>query len=206
MCFTGNILLLRQIQSYTFVVLKLAHGADPFLKNQEGQAPVDLSSADDVRCLLQDSMASQQTVPTATAPTSRPPSIALVQTPSPPMLPANTETVIMPSGASMTLSVPVASRPNMSLPVPEGCCSSVSKMEGTNHDVNNVSSFLARYLIFHHALTYFISFRTVNYFKASHKFIIHKMYEHHSPLYRHIEECLRDNTNRSASLDTTNNK
>jgi len=38
----------------------LAHGADPFLKNQEGQSPFDLASADDVRCLLQDVMASQQ--------------------------------------------------------------------------------------------------------------------------------------------------
>lgn len=43
--------------------LLLAHGADPFLKNQEGQTPVDLASADDVRCLLQDAMASQQVVP-----------------------------------------------------------------------------------------------------------------------------------------------
>ena len=43
--------------------LLLAHGADPFLKNQEGQSPVDLASADDVRCLLQDAMASQQVVP-----------------------------------------------------------------------------------------------------------------------------------------------
>lgn len=38
----------------------MAHGADPFLKNQEGQSPFDLASADDVRCLLQDVMASQQ--------------------------------------------------------------------------------------------------------------------------------------------------
>ena len=43
--------------------LLLAHGADPFLKNQEGQTPVDLASADDVRSLLQDAMASQQVVP-----------------------------------------------------------------------------------------------------------------------------------------------
>ncbi|KAK3589737.1 hypothetical protein CHS0354_021059 [Potamilus streckersoni] len=36
--------------------LLLAHGADPTLKNQEGQTPLDLSSADDVRALLQDAM------------------------------------------------------------------------------------------------------------------------------------------------------
>lgn len=68
--------------------LLLAHGADPFLKNQEGQSPVDLASADDVRCLLQDAMASQQVVPSVpsgnmvvsggaggNSVTSRPPSI-----------------------------------------------------------------------------------------------------------------------------------
>lgn len=42
--------------------LLLAHGADPFLKNQEGQSPLDLASADDVKSLLQDAMASQQVV------------------------------------------------------------------------------------------------------------------------------------------------
>lgn len=61
--------------------LLLAHGADTFLKNQEGQTPVDLASADDVRCLLQDAMASQQAVPSmpsasvSNACTSRSPSI-----------------------------------------------------------------------------------------------------------------------------------
>ncbi|KAK4883366.1 hypothetical protein RN001_006685 [Aquatica leii] len=50
--------------------LLLARGSDPFLKKQEGQAPVDLASADDVRCLLQDAMASQQVVPTTAASSS----------------------------------------------------------------------------------------------------------------------------------------
>ena len=36
--------------------LLLAHGADPSLKNQEGQTPLDLSTAEDVKCLLQDAM------------------------------------------------------------------------------------------------------------------------------------------------------
>ena len=43
--------------------LLLAHGADTFLKNQEGNTPVDLATADDVRCLLQDAMATQQILP-----------------------------------------------------------------------------------------------------------------------------------------------
>ena len=38
--------------------LLLAHGADPSLKNQEGQTPLDLSTAEDVKCLLQDAMTS----------------------------------------------------------------------------------------------------------------------------------------------------
>ncbi|KAK9703982.1 Poly(ADP-ribose) polymerase catalytic domain [Popillia japonica] len=125
--------------------LLLAHGADPFLKNQEGQVPMDLASADDVRCLLQDAMASQQAVPTTAAPSSRPPSIVLAQTPSPTVLPLNTETVIMPSGASMTLSVPVSSRNSLSLPVPEGCCSNATvKLETGMQNVGmSVASFLA---------------------------------------------------------------
>ena len=36
--------------------LLLAHGADPCLTNQEGQTPLDLATAEDVRCLLQDAM------------------------------------------------------------------------------------------------------------------------------------------------------
>ncbi|XP_046385397.1 poly [ADP-ribose] polymerase tankyrase [Ischnura elegans] len=95
--------------------LLLAHGADPFLKNQEGQAPVDLASAEDVRCLLQDAMASQQNVPTiqtrppsAPAPPVVPPtSPSLPKPSSPPPTPAapTTETVIMPSGTPITLGV-----------------------------------------------------------------------------------------------------
>lgn len=41
--------------------LLLAHGADPFLRNQEGQTPLDLATADDVRSLLQDAMMSPPT-------------------------------------------------------------------------------------------------------------------------------------------------
>lgn len=120
--------------------LLLAHGADPFLKNQEGQAPVDLASADDVRCLLQDAMASQQIVPTTSASMSRPPSIALSHSSSPPILPVNTETVIMPSGASMTLSVPVAGRVSLAMSLGEGCCAESVKTESDSPDSNNITS------------------------------------------------------------------
>jgi len=133
---------------------KLAHGADPFLKNQEGQSPVDLASAEDVRCLLQDAMASQQNVPTApaSAPPSRPPSIA-VASPTPTLAaalspPVATETVIMPSGASMTLCIPVSRACLSPMPAAEGCCASEPvKPEGAIQDVGSivtVAGFLAR--------------------------------------------------------------
>lgn len=77
--------------------MQLAHGADPFLKNQEGQAPLDLASAEDVRCLLQDAMASH---PSSSAPALAPP-------PPTPTLVVG-DTVIMPSGATMALGTPVA--------------------------------------------------------------------------------------------------
>lgn len=43
--------------------LLLAHGADPFAKNQEGHQPIDLAVAEDVRSLLQDAMTTPQSLP-----------------------------------------------------------------------------------------------------------------------------------------------
>ncbi|XP_077992722.1 poly [ADP-ribose] polymerase tankyrase-2-like [Glandiceps talaboti] len=45
--------------------LLLAHGADPTMKNQEGQTPLDLATAEDVRSLLVDAMPPTQ-LPTVT--------------------------------------------------------------------------------------------------------------------------------------------
>uniref|UniRef100_A0A8D8SAP2 Poly [ADP-ribose] polymerase n=1 Tax=Cacopsylla melanoneura TaxID=428564 RepID=A0A8D8SAP2_9HEMI len=75
--------------------LLLAHGADPFLKNQEGQTPLDLTVAEDVRSLLQDAMAQYPGAP----------SLADVP-PSPPRETVSIETVIMPSGQAVALSTP----------------------------------------------------------------------------------------------------
>ncbi len=72
-------------------VLQLAHGADPYLKNQEGQTPLDLATADDVRSLLQDAMASHPSAPTVSMP---------------PVVLHHSETVVMPSGASVSLPIP----------------------------------------------------------------------------------------------------
>jgi tankyrase len=76
--------------------LLLAHGADPYMKNQEGQTSLELASADDVKCLLQDAMVSSQ--PQLSSANS-----SLLATACSP----TTETVTLPTGASMTLSVPV---------------------------------------------------------------------------------------------------
>lgn len=135
--------------------LLLAHGADPFLKNQEGQTPVDLASADDVRCLLQDAMASQQIVPTVPSGnmvnsaggnsiSSRPPSIVSVPVTPPP--PLTQETVIMPSGAAMTLCVPLARPTSCLSPMPpsEPCSEKESKdiCKEHNSTITTVAGFL----------------------------------------------------------------
>ncbi|XP_026743919.1 tankyrase isoform X2 [Trichoplusia ni] len=73
--------------------LLLAHGADPYLKNQEGQTALDLAGAEDVRCLLQDAMTSAAGE-VAPAP------------PAPP-LPPPQQPVLMPSGDTVPLALPV---------------------------------------------------------------------------------------------------
>ncbi|XP_024083143.1 tankyrase isoform X2 [Cimex lectularius] len=77
--------------------LLLAHGADPMMKNQEGQCPLEVATGEDVRCLLQDAMAA---VPGATTPSSLP----SLQLPSPVV----TDSIILPSGACLSLASPVA--------------------------------------------------------------------------------------------------
>lgn len=52
--------------------LLLAHGADPFSKNQEGHTPIDLAVAEDVRSLLQDAMTTSQSLPMTLKMTSGP--------------------------------------------------------------------------------------------------------------------------------------
>lgn len=66
------------------------------MKNQEGQTSLDLATAEDVKCLLQDAMlASQQNISTTTQK-------ALDSFSSP-----NVEIVLLPTGASMSLPVPI---------------------------------------------------------------------------------------------------
>ncbi|BET01497.1 unnamed protein product [Nesidiocoris tenuis] len=86
--------------------LLLAHGADPMMKNQEGQCPLEVASGEDVRCLLQDAMAA---VPgDSTPPALTPTAGSSVGPSSSPLPPAPTDTVLLPSGASLNIPPPAA--------------------------------------------------------------------------------------------------
>uniref|UniRef100_T1I1W7 Poly [ADP-ribose] polymerase n=1 Tax=Rhodnius prolixus TaxID=13249 RepID=T1I1W7_RHOPR len=112
--------------------LLLAHGADPMLKNQEGQCPLEVATGEDVRCLLQDAMAAVPTSTTATSvavtaqingatsipATATADSAGTNATTAPPTSPAppaspiqsaptvHTDTVVLPSGACLSLPSP----------------------------------------------------------------------------------------------------
>ncbi|XP_063699423.1 poly [ADP-ribose] polymerase tankyrase [Culicoides brevitarsis] len=116
--------------------LLLAHGADPFLKNQEGQTSLDLATAEDVKCLLQDAMlASQHNF------VSR--KITALDMNSCP----NTEVVLLPSGASMALPIPIPALPLRSCLSPaQGAETRYDSLddEKVNHDI--MSPTLASFL------------------------------------------------------------
>ncbi|XP_022125990.2 poly [ADP-ribose] polymerase tankyrase isoform X1 [Pieris rapae] len=78
--------------------LLLAHGADPFLKNQEGQTALELAGADDVRSLLSDAM----TGAAGGSPESEAVSVPTASLLPPPQLP-----VLLPSGDTVPLPLPV---------------------------------------------------------------------------------------------------
>lgn len=97
--------------------LLLAHGADPFMKNQENQSPIELSTAEDVKSLLQDAM----TVSINNKCTNQTSSYngnlnTLTQHQQSTLVSPTTETVTLPTGASITLSVPVFHTPSRSCP------------------------------------------------------------------------------------------
>ena len=114
-------------------MLQLSHGADPFSKTQEGQTPLDLASAVDVRCLLQAAMTSL-------------PSGSPDLTKSPEMLVSSysdTGTVLLPSGSKMKLPNPVKLPHGVTLA--EGQ-SNESALEESVNDVTNIAEFLSRYV------------------------------------------------------------
>ncbi|XP_014284779.1 poly [ADP-ribose] polymerase tankyrase isoform X1 [Halyomorpha halys] len=100
--------------------LLLAHGADPMLKNQEGQCPLEVASGEDVRCLLEDAMAGQP--PATQGPTPLP---------SPP-LPAPEDQLLLPSGASLALPPPCYHKGD----------GAVSPAKSADDTIHNLASFL----------------------------------------------------------------
>lgn len=92
-----NLLLFDILTIYILsnMLFQLAHGADPFFRNQDRQTPLDLVTAEDVRSLLTDAMAAH--------PSSNSDDNSSVSTDSPA---APLETVVMPSGASVALPNP----------------------------------------------------------------------------------------------------
>ncbi|XP_072177644.1 poly [ADP-ribose] polymerase tankyrase-2-like [Diadema setosum] len=87
--------------------LLLAHGADPTMKNQEGQTPLDLATADDVRSLLVDALP-----PTAVrSPSSIPAPTTTPTTPNPQTLNPGIRTAGMGVSAPPTTNFRPASAP-----------------------------------------------------------------------------------------------
>lgn len=126
--------------------LLLAHGADAFMKNQENQTPIELATAEDVKCLLQDAMTAsigQQHIATSTASLCSLVAAKLATIVSP-----TTETVTLPTGASMTLCVPVPQTPSRSCMSPaqgaESHTDGVSDELIDSEVVSNVASLLVR--------------------------------------------------------------
>lgn len=132
--------------------LLLAHGADPFMKNQENQTPIELASAEDVKCLLQDAMTisiSNQSITSTNGLVcglnSSNQNQSILVSPS-----TETETVTLPTGASMTLAVPVPLTPSRSCLSPaqgaeshaDGTCCEPNESDS----VSSVASFLIRYV------------------------------------------------------------
>lgn len=129
--------------------LLLAHGADPFMKNQENQTPIELASAEDVKCLLQDAMTisiSNQSVTSTSGllclNSSNQNQQSILVSPT-----TETETVTLPTGASMTLCVPVPQTPSRSCLSPAQGAEShdgISTEPNETETLSSVASFLIR--------------------------------------------------------------
>ncbi|PNJ76638.1 TNKS isoform 4 [Pongo abelii] len=80
--------------------LLLAHGADPTMKNQEGQTPLDLATADDIRALLIDAMP-PEALPTCFKPQATVVSASLIS-------PASTPSCLSAASSIDNLTGPLA--------------------------------------------------------------------------------------------------
>ncbi|XP_036314881.1 poly [ADP-ribose] polymerase tankyrase-1 isoform X2 [Pipistrellus kuhlii] len=85
---------------YEICKLLLKHGADPTMKNQEGQTPLDLATADDIRALLIDAMP-PEALPTCFKPQATVVSASLIS-------PASTPSCLSAASSIDNLTVPLA--------------------------------------------------------------------------------------------------
>ena len=107
------------------------------MKNQEGQTPLDLSSAEDVRCLLQAAMASK---PLESTNLTKSPKV-IVSTYS------DMETLLLPSGSKIKLPSPVKLPHGVTLA--EGQSNESALEESVNDDAlngTNIAEFLSRFV------------------------------------------------------------
>ncbi|KTF86185.1 hypothetical protein cypCar_00016699 [Cyprinus carpio] len=90
--------------------LLLAHGADPTMKNQEGQTPLDLATADDIRALLIDAMP-PEALPSCFKPQATVVSASVISPTSTPSCLSAASSIDNLAGPLAELAVPGASGP-----------------------------------------------------------------------------------------------
>ncbi|XP_065142847.1 poly [ADP-ribose] polymerase tankyrase-1 isoform X4 [Paramisgurnus dabryanus] len=90
--------------------LLLAHGADPTMKNQEGQTPLDLATADDIRALLIDAMP-PEALPSCFKPQATVVSASVISPASTPSCLSAASSIDNLAGPLAELAVPGASGP-----------------------------------------------------------------------------------------------
>lgn len=120
--------------------LLLSHGANPFLKNQEGQTAYDLSTAEDVKSLLQDAMFAGQ------------PLNSSVSTCIPLSNESAVELITLPSGTQVELPITMSLSTRSCLNVVDGKEANHDGSEedkNTQSDYSDVSSFLSKLKLDH---------------------------------------------------------
>ncbi|KAJ8262660.1 hypothetical protein COCON_G00151170 [Conger conger] len=115
--------------------LLLAHGADPTMKNQEGQTPLDLATADDIRALLIDAMP-PEALPSCLKPQATVVSASVIS-------PASTPACLSAASSIDNLAGPLA---EMSVPGPSGAADGATGSERKEGEITvldmNISQFL----------------------------------------------------------------
>uniref|UniRef100_A0A4W4GAK0 Poly [ADP-ribose] polymerase n=1 Tax=Electrophorus electricus TaxID=8005 RepID=A0A4W4GAK0_ELEEL len=104
--------------------LLLAHGADPTMKNQEGQTPLDLATADDIRALLIDAMP-PDALPSCFKPQATVVSAAVIS-------PASTPSCLSAASSIDNLAGPLGELAASAAPGPADGATGAERKEGEN--------------------------------------------------------------------------